>query len=172
MIYRAHAPRLLRYLRSQEPASADDLAAETWLAVAERLNGFTGDERAFRAWLFTIAHHRMTDHRRRGARRGTSPQPPEYFEADPDRRGAPLEDAGSQLEEHDAIERAMALLLDVLPHDQAQVIALRVLGGLSVADVSQILGKRPGTVRVAQHRALRKLATTLTSDQLRQSLGS
>jgi RNA polymerase sigma-70 factor (ECF subfamily) len=38
------------------------------------------------------------------------------------------------------------------------VVLLRVLAGLSVREVAAIMGKRPGTVRVLQHRALRRLA--------------
>ncbi len=45
-----------------------------------------------------------------------------------------------------------------LPPDQAEVVLLRILGGLSVREVAAITGKRPGTVRVLQHRALRRLA--------------
>src|SRR6266511_5794041 len=45
-----------------------------------------------------------------------------------------------------------------LPPDQAEVVLLRILGGLSVREVAVITGKRPGTVRVLQHRALRRLA--------------
>jgi RNA polymerase sigma-70 factor (ECF subfamily) len=45
-----------------------------------------------------------------------------------------------------------------LPSNQAEVVLLRVLAGLSVREVAAIVGKRPGTVRVLQHRALRRLA--------------
>jgi len=38
------------------------------------------------------------------------------------------------------------------------VVALRVLGGLEVAEVARIVGKRPGAVRVLAHRGLRRLA--------------
>ena len=41
--------------------------------------------------------------------------------------------------------------------DQQEVLALRVLGGLSAAQVGEVLGKSEGAVRVAQHRALRSL---------------
>jgi RNA polymerase sigma-70 factor (ECF subfamily) len=38
------------------------------------------------------------------------------------------------------------------------VVLLRVVAGLDVADVADVLGKRPGTVRVLAHRGLRRLA--------------
>jgi RNA polymerase sigma-70 factor, ECF subfamily len=34
------------------------------------------------------------------------------------------------------------------------VLALRVLGGLTAAQVAKVVGKSEGAVRVAQHRAL------------------
>jgi RNA polymerase sigma-70 factor, ECF subfamily len=54
--------------------------------------------------------------------------------------------------------RAALALVAELPADQAEVVALRVLGGLDVAEVARIVGKRPGTVRVLAHRGLRRLA--------------
>ena len=48
-----------------------------------------------------------------------------------------------------------------LPPDQAEIILLRVVAGLPVEEVAAITGRRPGTVRVLQHRALRRLADRL-----------
>ena len=52
------------------------------------------------------------------------------------------------------------------PRDQAEVILLRVVGGLDVGEVAAIVGKRPGTVRVLQHRGLRRLAEEIARDAL------
>jgi RNA polymerase sigma-70 factor (ECF subfamily) len=132
---------------------AEDLASETWLAVAHRLADFEGGEAAFRGWLFSIARRRLSDHRRRAARRRTIPAPQTVFAGivtDED----PAELVGSRLSAQDAVERLAALL----PPEQAEVVVLRVVGGLSVEEVGRILNKRPGTIRVLQHRALRRLA--------------
>ena len=48
-----------------------------------------------------------------------------------------------------------------LPRNQADVVFLRVLGGLSVDEVARIVHKRPGAVRALQLRALRSLARTV-----------
>jgi RNA polymerase sigma-70 factor, ECF subfamily len=40
--------------------------------------------------------------------------------------------------------RAALALLAELPPDLAEAVALRVLGGLEVAEVARIIGKRPG----------------------------
>lgn len=45
-----------------------------------------------------------------------------------------------------------------LPPDQAELVMLRVVAGLDVATVATLVGKSPGAVRVAVHRALKTLA--------------
>jgi RNA polymerase sigma-70 factor, ECF subfamily len=49
-------------------------------------------------------------------------------------------------------------MLAALPPDQAEAVALRVIGELSVADVAEVMGRREGHVRVLVHRGLRRLA--------------
>jgi len=53
-------------------------------------------------------------------------------------------------------------LIASLPREQAEIIVLRAVVGLDVAQVARIVGKRPGAVRVAAHRGLRALAARLT----------
>ena len=53
-------------------------------------------------------------------------------------------------------------LIASLPAAQAEMVMLRVVLGMEVADVAQVVGKRPGTVRVAVHRALRTLEERLS----------
>lgn len=149
-------PALLRYLRWQHPSMAEDLASETWLAVAEGLTRFEGDEAAFRGWIFTIARRRLADHRRRMGRRNAralpAEAPSELIDEDD-----PADLVTSRMSAQDAISALTA----ALPREQAEVVVLRVVGGLPVEEVARVLGKRPGTVRVLQHRALRRLASQL-----------
>jgi RNA polymerase sigma-70 factor (ECF subfamily) len=48
-----------------------------------------------------------------------------------------------------------------LPALQAEFIVLRVVAGLAVEDVAKVVGRRPGAVRVACHRGLRRLSQLL-----------
>ena len=155
-LYDALQPPLIRYLMWQEPQAADDLAGDTWLAVAERIGTFEGGERAFRAWVFSIARRRLADHRRRGARRRTVAVSEEVFASIADGCD-PAEIAVEDL----SSEEALARLTATLPPSQAEVVVLRVVGGLSVEETARVVAKRPGTVRVLQHRALRRLAREL-----------
>lgn len=158
ILYQANQPRLLRYLRAQAGQDAEDIASDTWLDAARNLPSFTGDADAFRGWLFTIARRRLTDHRRRQQRRPSTPT------AD-DR----LLDATSSSAEAAAMagrlgDEAARRIVASLPADQAEIVLLRVVAGLEVDQVAEITGRRPGTVRVLQHRALRRLARQIGDD--------
>jgi RNA polymerase sigma-70 factor (ECF subfamily) len=159
-LYREFHPGLLRYLRVQEPNDGEDLVMETWLDAAAGLKRFKGDEWAFRRWLFTIARRRLIDHRRRRERTPSSSAGLDALAGQP----GPDDTEGAALAAYDT-EAALARIA-ALPLDQGEVILLRVLAGLDVADVAEILGKKPGAVRVLQHRALQRLAEQLAREGL------
>ena len=145
---------LLRYLNVIAPEAAEDVAGQTWLNVVTGLVRLSGDEAAFRAWLFTIARHRAVDASRARDRHGTDPLP--QRRGSPERLTAPDSFADVVLER--AATRATLALISALPKHQAEIILLRVMAGLDTAAVARIVGKRPGAVRVAAHRGLRRLA--------------
>jgi RNA polymerase sigma-70 factor (ECF subfamily) len=148
-------PALLRYLRAVEPGAAEDIASDTWLEVTRRLDRFTGGEREFRGWLFTIARHRLIDARRRAARHRTAP-----VAWLPERPGDddPAADVLAGLSTEASIR-----LLSHLPPEQAEAVRLRVMAGLDTERVARIMGKQPGNVRVLSHRGLRSLARRLAA---------
>ena len=156
VLWRDVNPALLRYLRVVAAEHAEDVAAETWVQVVRGLPRFTGDEAAWRAWLFTTARRRLLDQVR--LRRRHPSEPLDEI--------SPLDiphtaDAEQLAMDNMATESAMALL-SKLPDQQAEVIFLRVVAGLDTEAVAQLLGRSPGAVRVAAHRGLKKLATLLS----------
>ncbi len=155
VLWRDLQPAVLRYLRVAAPIAAEDLAADTWISVIRGLARFRGDEQNFRAWVFTAARHRAIDWRRQAVHRPVGSLPVVLLAERP----APDDPAEAVLEAQST--RAALALLAELPADQAEVVALRVLGGLGVAEVARITGKRPGAVRVLAHRGLRRLAKRL-----------
>lgn len=155
-LYRSIYPRIVAYLRGVEPTDADDLASDTWLDIARGLRRFEGDERAFRAWAFTIARRRVADLRRQRARKRTEAIAPHLL-AGTEAVGSAEDEAFESL----GTDWAFDLITSSLPPNLAEVVLLNVVGDLGAAEVARILGKRPGTIRVMQHRALRQLARAL-----------
>jgi RNA polymerase sigma-70 factor (ECF subfamily) len=158
LLWRDLQPGLVRYLEALAPGAGEDLASETWLRIVQGLDRFNGDERAFRGWVFTVARHRAVDRWRRRVRRRDELVPTESLSclAAPDDPAVAAMDAISS--------RAAVALIATLPPDQAEVVLLRVVAGLGVAQVAAITGKRPGNVRVLTHRALRRLADRLAAE--------
>ena len=78
-------------------------------------------------------------------------------EIDEAMRGDWVPDAADSVVESSSTTRALKLIAS-LPRDQAQAVALRVIAGLDVPAVAEIMGKKPGSIRVLVHRGLRTLA--------------
>jgi len=146
-IYRDLAPAVLGYLRGRGAGDPEDLTGETFLQVVRDLPRFAGDERAFRSWVFVIAHHRLLDERRRRARR------PVELTPDPPNPAGWSGDAEAEALDAVAAERVRRIIEQLGP-DQRDVLLLRVLGDLTVVEVARIVGKSPGAVKALQRRAL------------------
>jgi RNA polymerase sigma-70 factor (ECF subfamily) len=73
------------------------------------------------------------------------------------RTEAPEDETIAHLRGEDAARR----IAELLPAEQAEIVLLRIVGGFSVDEVARVVGRPPGTVRVLQHRALRRLAAQL-----------
>jgi len=157
-LYRDLSGPVLRYLTSQAPREAEDLASEAWLDVARGLHRFQGDEPEFRRFVFAIARRRLIDHHRRTHRRRTDPVPAELVE-----QHLPTGDVEAEAMNRFSEQEAVALVAR-LPRPQAEVVLLRVLGGFSAEEVARLTGRRPGTIRVLQHRALARLARELSRE--------
>ncbi len=162
-MWRTLHPSVLRYLRVRGDDGPEDLASETWMHALKSLETFVGDAHEFRAWLFTIARHRAVDAGRARTRRPSVPVA-DVTELHPEARST-APSAEDTAIANDGTDRALRLVA-TLPPVQAEMVMLRVVAGLDVADVAEMLGKKPGTVRVTVHRALQ----TLSRDQRAQSM--
>jgi len=158
-VYRVVHPRLLGYVRTLvgEP-DAEDVTSEAWLQIARDLERFTGDADRFRGWAARIARNRALDHiRMRGRRPAIGGDETELTG-----RAAESDTAGEAIEAL-ATDGAFSLI-SRLPQDQAEAVVLRVVVGLDAKSAAETLGKRPGAVRTAAHRGLRRLAELIGGD--------
>ncbi|MFS8200875.1 RNA polymerase sigma factor [Streptomyces sp. CWNU-52B] len=150
--YRIVQPGLLGYLRGLVGGEAEDVASDAWLEIARDLGRFRGDGAGFRGWTATIARHRALDHLRRlKVRPRASEVEQSLFDLPAAQRtdDQALESLGTQY----ALD-----LLSTLPRDQAEAVLLRVVVGLDGPASARVLGKRPGAVRTAAYRGLKRLA--------------
>lgn len=157
-LYVTLAPAVVGYMRSQGIREAEDFTSDVFVAVLSRTRTFSGTEAQFRNWVFTIAHHRIVDERRRNGRG------PEVISLD----RAEIADGQAHADacaEDEAIrrlgnERVAGLLAGLTP-DQRDVLVLRVIGGMSVEEVATALEKGPEAVKGLQRRALAALRRPL-----------
>lgn len=147
-LYNDLAGQLVGYLRMSGAHEPEDLVGEVFVQVARNLHRFRGNEDNFRSWVFGVAHHRLIDERRYRSRRPVHPSDTLPEPALPDVAHAVLE--------HLATE-AVGRLLGGLTRDQRDVLLLRIVGGLTVDEIGEVLNKRPGAVKALQRRGLRAL---------------
>lgn len=150
-LYRDLNPTLVRFLGAQAAGSGEDLAQEVWLAAANGLAKFSGDEDGFRAWMFTIARRQLISHWRQARRRPQRVIDPTSL---PEAGAASEDEPDSRV----LADEAVLALVAGLPREQAEIVLLRVVAGFDAEQVGVIVGKRASTVRVLQHRALRRMA--------------
>jgi RNA polymerase sigma factor (sigma-70 family) len=159
-LYTEFAPALFGYLRARRADQPDDVLGEVMLQIVRDLSSFDGGRDEFRAWAFTIAHHRLLDHRRRSARRPAEPMPAPELE-----RLGPLGDAEEDAFRALSAERVGRLLAQ-LSTDQQNVILLRVLGELTSEQVARVLGKTVGAVKALQRRGLEAIKSELDRERV------
>jgi RNA polymerase sigma-70 factor (ECF subfamily) len=159
-LYATFNPMLVRFLHAQAPEMGEDLAHDTWLEAAPRLREFRGDERAFRVWLLSIARDELKRSGRSNGQTSTLPITSRVLTADDARRW--------QSDDVRVADAAIAQLLAGLPPEHAEILLLRVVGGLSAEETGALVGKTAGAVRVIQHRALHRLSERLAGDKVPQ----
>lgn len=152
-LYRAHAGRLLLWLTRRSPedggAAAEDVAAESWLTAASKIQEFRGTSDEFAGWLFGIARLQAANHRRRVARRQTDPTDLEEL------RGPEVTVAGPEpaTADRDWVQRALA----ALPQRERDVVTCLEVLDLDVPTTARALGMSAVAIRVARHRGLKRL---------------
>ena len=122
------------------------------------LDSFDGDERDFRAWVFTIAHRRLVDELRRRGRRPVVAADEEVVE----RVGGDVRAEADAALADQAVRDAIAALAP----DQRAVILLRIIGDLTIDEIARAVGKRRGAVKALQRRGLKNLGRAYPFEDL------
>lgn len=145
--YAAHRDSVYRavLLATRNPHRAEDAVQEAFTRAYDRWDAVQGHDRPG-AWVIRVALNVATSWWRRHSREQRNP---------PDRPGPP---------DNRPMDPDLVRLVWALPKRQRQVVALRVLADLSVADTAEALGIAEGTIKATLHRALRRLRDDLEAD--------
>jgi len=158
-VYTAYAPALFRFFVAAvgDRPTAEDLTGDVFKSAIEGLPRFRGPVEALGGWLFSIAHHDLSDYRRRLARHLVQPLDDLFEEA---ALAAGADDPEELAIERIEGERVLAALRQLSP-DQREVLLLRMAAGLTAPEVAAIVGKTTGAVKALQHRGVASLARVL-----------
>ncbi|MEO8082808.1 MAG: sigma-70 family RNA polymerase sigma factor [Ardenticatenales bacterium] len=165
LLYQRHVERVFRFVvfRVRDEAMAEDLTQDIFISAYRGIDRLEQAEK-FVPWLLTIARNRVLNHWR-AAQRGTEHVAFERGDGatggDEDWTdgwvsGTPTDDEMAALEDRIVVADLLAGAerLTDLQHD---VLALRFIAGLSVADTAAVLCRSDDAVKNVQHHALKSL---------------
>jgi RNA polymerase sigma-70 factor, ECF subfamily len=157
-LYEFYAQPIFRYIsyRVESDMIAEDLAADVFLRMVQKLRQYRYTGAPFGAWLFRIAATRIADYYRQRNRSKAEAIQETHPSDDTDPFGK-IE----KREERDHLRQA----LRSLPEDYQTLLILRFMQQLPHQEVAAVLNKSEASIRVMQHRALKALAKALGNDE-------
>lgn len=158
-------PLIVRYCRARVGGrertlvSAEDIAQEVCVAVLGALSRYRYEPGSFLAFVYGIAAHKVADAHRVSARNRSEP-----VAEVPDGPSLTVDPEENAL--LGSLSVRLGQMLRGLPDKQREILLLRVVVGLSAEETAEAIGSTPGAVRVAQHRALAKLRSSVGVEEL------
>ncbi|MBT3864571.1 sigma-70 family RNA polymerase sigma factor [Candidatus Peregrinibacteria bacterium] len=154
-LYDIFVDQIYRYIYFRVPANdVEDLTETVFLKSWEKIHQYKSGKKRFSAWLFRIAHNLVVDTYRFNKDKNLvelTPNIPEYR-----REHNPIKTTESALHS-DYLKEALAKLK---PHYK-QIVILKFINELSNQEISEILKKSEGSIRILQFRALKALKIEL-----------
>jgi RNA polymerase sigma-70 factor, ECF subfamily len=150
-LYSRYSPRVFGYLFQKlngNAEEAEDLTADVFTRVYEKIDGFQPQGAPLSAWVFRIAHNRLIDSVRRRPR-----QTQVTLDEAPELTSGPVFGGINQQVALDQIKAGLTRLTN----EQRQVIVLRFLEGKSLAETADIVGRNDDAVKKLQARGLASL---------------
>lgn len=157
-LYDSHYRAVYNYIfyRISDPQSAEDLSAEVFIRMIQKLPDYKDRGRPLLAWLYTIARNIVIDHHRALDKKEEVPLKEDLLE---DRIPAPDKQLQAR-QTSDCFRNA----LETMPETQRQLLVYRFINGFSTPKIIQLLDKSDRAVRSLQHRALRTLEKVLVEE--------
>ena len=159
-LYETYVDRIYRYIayRVNNDEDAEDLTAEVFVKMVEKLPVYEDRGAPFEAGLYRIASARIIDMRRRNDRRPQQELDESLYSGEAQPEQEMVEEA-----EREELRAALAQL----SQDDQTILILRFVERKSHQEVADVLNKTMTAVKSAQHRALTRLAKLLGEDKVR-----
>ncbi len=156
-LYREHYSAIFNYFfyRLGDQTTAEDLTAEVFVRMVDKIDGYRYRGKPILAWLYTIARNLLINYRQRAENAPKLPLEERLVASD----GNPVQAAERRLTV-DCLQLALNYLTDV----QRQVIIGKFIEGRSTAEVAKILNKTEGAIKSLQHRALGALRRAMEKE--------
>lgn len=148
-LYELHVDAVYQYCahRSHSTQEAQDLCSEVWESVLNHIGELKSDHpTVFKGWLFTIARHCVYKHWKK---RQPNNELNEQTHQIPSNEANP-----ATAHEQDENAKQLRLLVEALPEQQGEVVALRFFSGLRNKEIATLLETSEKTVASNLSRAL------------------
>lgn len=133
---------------------AEDIVENVFLRVWENIRKYQLKKNMFSAWIFRIAHNLVVDYYRSvkdKAYEELDPQTPEHR-----REHNPIRNTENSLD-----QKILKMALAKIKKQYQDIILYKFVNELSNKEISDILGKSEGSLRILQFRALKALKREL-----------
>jgi len=167
VLYELVAPRIRGFVHTRGVDDPDGTTNEVFIRVFKSLTRFRGSESAFVGWVFQIARNRVIDESRSRKRRVSTISTDHDYQDIIERH----EQVDSPIEEWHRDEsqtHRLQQLLNHLSNDQAEVMTLRAIAGLSYEEIAQVTGHKPDNVRQMYRRARLALENVIEFESSRK----
>ena len=151
---------LARYMLRHE-AIAEEATQEVFLNLWLKSATYNAARGAPKAWIMSVAHHKIIDIIRSRRRAAAIADPKEYETLDLLPSGqVPTDEAAERTIEAERVRRAVT----TLPPAQQEIITLAYYNGLSQSEIAARLDQPLGTVKTRARLAMQKLRVELAQD--------
>jgi RNA polymerase sigma-70 factor (ECF subfamily) len=157
-LYELFCPKIYSYIAFRlngRLEAAEDLTEEVFMKALQNLGSFQFREVPFSSWLYRIAHNHLID----------------YIRSSKKQESVAIDDVEHLLFERDSYDgrldrQTLTAALAKITDDQRQIVLMRVVQGLSIAETARAVGKSEDSVKQMQSRGLKALKRVLEAQEV------
>ena len=162
-LYDRHYDQILNYIvrRTANIQVSQDITSEVFIKALHGIHKYRWNEVPFSAWLYRIASNEIVNYyRNRKRQKDTESEIIKWHNTETSSAETGLIQAEEELRRNQEY-LLLHQQLSILPSKYQEVITLRYFDKKQIKEISEILGKKEGTVKSLLHRGLEKLRKNL-----------